>query len=382
MLKKIIALSLICAMLVPLSPVVAADETTVTPTIEEILNSYHNKAFEAQSAEKNGGASTYARGGSNQTLEQETVDALTDAGYEAYNVTGENYEALEDALNTDFAAMGLDPASSYVVVISGEDPAVQSNPNARVIDPPTNDDFDGDDGGGGSSFLYVQDDTTYTMRYVTVASDASADLRKSTLYTLQEINEMAVFADCVAGYVLDKLANLAIEHTEEAIESSIPFLDEIAFLADWMKARDPEVYIALGDNMLTIHATSVWTLSYIQVWDATQKSWVTAQSSCYAVSRLTAAGYLYNKNIKDYEWVATEEIVLTTYSGYYNHSARRKQVAVEGFTKKYPLHDSTGDICFSFYSIKGTDLLPNGEPLFTHKQPKASTIDYFGSTQS
>ncbi len=73
-------------MLVPLSPVVAADETTVTPTIEEILNSYHDQAFEAQSAEENGDASTYARGGSNQTLEQETVDALTDAGYEAYAV--------------------------------------------------------------------------------------------------------------------------------------------------------------------------------------------------------------------------------------------------------------------------------------------------------
>lgn len=375
--KKLISAILICCMMLPMILASAAEEATVPPTIEEILNSYHNQAFEAQSAEENGGASTYARGSSSQTLEQETVDALTDAGYEAYNVTGENYEALENALNTDFAAMGLDPASSYVVVISGEDPAAQSNPNARVL-PPANDDFDGDDGGGGSSFLYVQDGITYTMRYVTVASDASADLRKSTLYTLQEINEMAVFAGCA----LEALANLAIEYTEEKIETSIPLLAEIAFLADWMKARDPEVYIALGDNMLTIHATSVWTLSYIQVWDATQKSWVTAQSSCYSVSRLTAAGYLYNKNIKDYEWVATEEIVLTTYSGYYNHSARRKEVAVEGFTKKYPLHDSTGDICFSFYSITGTDLLPNGEPLFTHKQPKASTIDYFGSTQS
>lgn len=31
-------------------------------------------------------------------LEQETVDTLTAAGYEAYNVTGENYTALETEL--------------------------------------------------------------------------------------------------------------------------------------------------------------------------------------------------------------------------------------------------------------------------------------------
>ena len=106
--EKITALALIFAMLLPVSSALAADEQKVTPTIEEILNSYHEKAFEAQTAEERGGASTWSSR-SGKTLEEETVDELTAAGYEAYNVTSENYEALEEALQTDFASMGIDP---------------------------------------------------------------------------------------------------------------------------------------------------------------------------------------------------------------------------------------------------------------------------------
>lgn len=81
MFQKMIALLVIFAMLVPLSSAVAADEPTSQPTIEEILNGYHEKAFAAQTAEENGGASAYARSGSgsSQTLEQETVAELTAA---------------------------------------------------------------------------------------------------------------------------------------------------------------------------------------------------------------------------------------------------------------------------------------------------------------
>lgn len=38
--KKMIAIMLIFAMLVPLSSAVAADEMSATPTVEEILNEY------------------------------------------------------------------------------------------------------------------------------------------------------------------------------------------------------------------------------------------------------------------------------------------------------------------------------------------------------
>ena len=108
--KKIVSLLLILTMLVTLSPAVAADDSSATPTVEEILNSYHVKAFEAKIAEERDGASTYSRrSGTEKTPEEEAVDELTAAGYEAYNVTPENYYSLEEALHTDFSTLGLDP---------------------------------------------------------------------------------------------------------------------------------------------------------------------------------------------------------------------------------------------------------------------------------
>ena len=105
--KKIISLILICCMVMPMICASAADMPEAQPTIEEILNSYHEKAFAAQTAGDAGASTWSSRSG--KTLEEETVDELTAAGYEAYNVTGENYEALEEALQTDFASMGIDP---------------------------------------------------------------------------------------------------------------------------------------------------------------------------------------------------------------------------------------------------------------------------------
>ena len=43
--KKIIALTLIFAMLVPFVPAAAAEETAARPTVEEILSQYHQAAF-------------------------------------------------------------------------------------------------------------------------------------------------------------------------------------------------------------------------------------------------------------------------------------------------------------------------------------------------
>ena len=159
-------------MLVPLSSAVAADEMSAKPTVEEILDEYHRKAFEREMQGDTETASTWSRrGGSAKTLEEETVEALTNAGYEAYNVTAGNYDTLEAQLYTDFGEMGLDPNGSYIVVISGGDGEASGNSagaNSRVR-PET--DLEGPPGStGNASFEYTQDGTTYTMRYVTVTS--------------------------------------------------------------------------------------------------------------------------------------------------------------------------------------------------------------------
>ena len=377
MFRKMIALLTVFAMLVPLSSAVVADENTSQPKIEEILNSYHEKAFAAQTAGENGGASTYARSGSGsaQTLEQETVAELTAAGYEAYNVTGDNYEALEETLQTDFAEMGLDPNSSYVVVIGGEYPSgvpaensqlpARMAPGADMIQLPSY---------GDDAFAYTYEGTTYYMRYVTVASDASKDLRKSTAYTLQEIEELAVFSESV----LSALADVTIGYIGEKVEDLTPIISFVSFLADWLESRNPEVYVPLGDNTLTAFATTVWTFSYIQVLDQTTSTWKTMQASSYATSRLTCAGYLYNTKIKDYEWVASNEVKTTTYSVYFNYPATRWEKAIKAYQDDELTYDCTGDIYFNFYSSIGTSIKSDGSPLFIHKQPTGEIIEELG----
>lgn len=123
--EKIIALML--SVLIPVGmsiPVFAAqNEEGPVKTVAEILNDYHAESFEKQITQKSETVRAYARssGSAEKTLEEETVEELTAAGYEAYNVTSSNYEELEASLKTDFEDLGLDPNESYIIVISGEE---------------------------------------------------------------------------------------------------------------------------------------------------------------------------------------------------------------------------------------------------------------------
>ena len=188
--RKLTAFALVFAMLASLSPAVAADEMSAQPTVEEILSEYHQRAFEAQTRGETDAASTWSRrGGSEKTLEQETVDTLTNAGYEAYHVTADNYETLEDELKTDFGAMSLDPEGSYIVVIHGEDPGKTASTNSRP--PSSHPELDQDDTPSGLPSTYTYDDVTYSVRFVTVAyapKDTSKEhLRYASIYTLREL---------------------------------------------------------------------------------------------------------------------------------------------------------------------------------------------------
>ncbi len=348
MLKKIISLLVIFAMLAPLSSAVAADEPTSQPTIEEILNGYHEKAFEAQAAEDNGGISTYARGGSSQTLEQETVAELTAAGYEAYNVTSDNYEALKASLQTDFAAMGLDANRSYVIVISGEDPASQANSNARVIDPPTHEDFDGDNGGGGNLFYYTEGNTTYTMRYVTIVGTTSdSELWAEEDFALSEIDGVEVLWD----FICDVSVQLVTQYVIDLVESTDPkaaFICNFAMLAvEESETLDFNPYEALDPKATILKTKSAWTRSYIQVYNEASGLWHSAQCSSYAVSQLEIEGEDYfNSTTQTFEEIGGIKVNTTTYSPYYNNTSMRKARAVEGYHLGTKLYDCTGDLKF------------------------------------
>lgn len=141
-------------LLVSLPPAVAADESSIVPTVEEILSDYHEKAFEAEMQSEAGAYSARSHGGSAKSLEQETVDILTDAGYEAYNVTADNFATMERNLNTDFDSMGMNPNGNYIIVISGDDAYAAVNPNTRSGSAPGYESGSGNEGASQFEYTY------------------------------------------------------------------------------------------------------------------------------------------------------------------------------------------------------------------------------------
>lgn len=362
---KLIALTLVFAMIASHSPAVAADEVSAQPTVEEILKVYHQKAFDEQIRGDTDTASTWSRrSGKAKTLEQETVDILADAGYEAYNVTADNYEALEEELHTDFADMGLVPEGSYIIVINGEDPAesissggtsaYNISPNPEIIGPPD----------GGSPYDYVYNGITYSVRFVSVVSTSEVtNLIKNTNFTRED----SFWLDKLANGVLDTAIITAIDF---GINTGLGFPVPLATIASLIfDAAGNTVYTLLKPGTLTIHATTTWTLNAVQVWSDIYGEWKTTQYSASATSRARCAGYLYDQSTLESSWYSGPEFSNTRYSAKYNNMSDRKLDAVLAFRANTKVYDRTGDIGFFLGS-------PNGEAvyfvedgaLFTHTE--------------
>ena len=350
---RLIALFLTLAMVVSLAPAVVADDTIPRPTVEEILNEYHQKAFEAEAAGEAIAASYSPRSGfTAKTLEQETVDNLNAAGYEAYNVTAENYEALETQLKTDFADMGLDPDGSYIIAISGEESDDSSasgiNPRAMVPVEP--------DYGCGDSFTHTYNGTTYTMRYLTVTTTIESKLFRSFSYTLSSDQFSETWQEIL-------FAGLA--YSTDAV-LKVPIASIFSLLIDINTDNNFEL---LDNEDVKILGNTTWTLQYIQIHNPTQDAWISAQSSEYAESRAYCSGYLYNSSTNKAQRYIGNESVFTTSSPQFNNYTQRKNIAVSAYLNyngTAVLRDKTGDI--DFYLMDETysfNYCGDGNPLFT-----------------
>lgn len=331
--KRMIALFLTLAMLVPLTPAVAADDTVPRPTVEEILSEYHQKAFEAEAAQQTGRASANSRGAgsSEKTLEEETVDTLNAAGYEAYNVTSENYEALEAQLQTDFADMGLDLDSSYIIVISGEEDSAANharipNPNVGNVQAPD---------GGPTYFEYTYGGTTYSMRYVTVTSLQDASYRKSSSHDL---------LDTYFDSVLDRLLEAGTTAYLDALHKFIPFgtLASILGLSDYLNRYET------SESSLNYFACTVWTRSYIQVWNNFYEDWTNASCVEYVDMQSKISGYLFDKKTGQYIDVDDKQINKREHSNDYYNYEQRKFDAVVGYTLHSVECDVVGSISYYY----------------------------------
>lgn len=358
MLKKMIAILTICAMLAPLSSAVAADNTTVTPTIEEILNEYREKTFEAQTQEETNTAATYSRrsSGSTQTLEQETVNTLTDAGYEAYNVTADNYDSLEASLKTDFSSMGLDPDSSYIMVIDDTASSRAIGGSDIVQDP--------GDLSGGSGIRHTYNGVTYTMRSVTIASNDDPSLIISSAYAILEEKD-------TADHVSDVLSFL-FSWGIDSLCFGLPVTSAYSLWSNWSST---EVYYVLDSSKPTLMAATNWNLRYTQVWDDILGRWATTQCSSYAQTNARVTGYVYNYGIGAFDVIDSGNKTATVYSYYYNRYDRY-DLAAKGFIEEVVYRDYC-DVGFYFFNNNDVCINADGSPLFVHKETAKALFPYY-----
>lgn len=359
--KKLIAILLSCMMLVSFSPAVAAEDAPAEPkpSVEAILNDFHQKAFAAESADEQNTAEAYSRNTSsdNDSLVQETVDTLNAAGYEAYNVTSSNYEALETELKTDFASMGLDPNGSYIVVISGEDYNNTSNPNARFGRLPEENIID-DGVGAPTSFKYTYDGTTYIMRYVTVTPlDSNLPLTLDFNFDVDRTDNSSNW---------DSILNAAIGIVVDQV------LDDYALIAPVANAAVNKLLgiSATVHNFsgFTIDGATSWVLQFIEVYDSANDSWHPSQRSEYAISTLVPEVWVFNPSLQKNDKILGTEITFRTDSELYNDLESRKRIAAECFPSRMLDAEDTGDIVFCVKDpFSGTQFYINGS--YTFVQP-------------
>lgn len=338
---RMIALFLTLAMVVSISPAVVADDTIPRPTVDEILNEYHQKAFEAEAVGEASTATYSPRTGTpEKTLEQETVDNLNDAGYEAYNVTAENYEALETQLKTDFADMGLDPDGSYIIAISGEESKDSSasgiNPRAMVPVEP--------DHGCGGSFTHTYNGTTYTMRNITVTSTDDPNYAKATSI------------DLLSHYGENFFSNFADTYISIFLDMVCTTIDVGTFLSLMGLSTEPDYFVRNGT--LTFHAGATWHRKFTQVWQSYTESWLNGSSVEYVNMISYCDGLVLNTDTGDFVQVTKNKFQDTRYSNYYNDIAKQRDDAALGYIT-YTRRDIVGDVEFYFGDSKVITLSGN-----------------------
>lgn len=351
--KKMVSLFMVLCLLALVLPGTAVKSEAIVPSVEDILNDYHAKAFEQKRTSAEGDVAAYARSGSGKTLEQETVETLRTAGYEAYNVTADNYGDIEDSLQTDLSAMGVDRDGSYIVVISGEREN-SSNPNSRAGGSFIEQDNGGL--GGDGSFAYTYNGVTYTMRHAIVTSAELGRMYVDSTYILSE----------------DNWVNKGIENIGESTLVSFmdSMVDKIPIGSIWSLLLDifeDENYTEMEPGDLTIVANTTWVCHVIQVWCNDRQLWIASQSSEYARTMAHCVSYLHNEFTGEAKYCDGDAGTITRYSRLYSNLSQRKENAARAFAEDKCSKEEIP--CVHFYLQVGDDgiiITDGGKALFSH----------------
>lgn len=344
---------MILSLILPMTFVVNADEVPDVPSIDEIVAAYYEKSL----ANLDDGVASYSMGQGD--LEEETVQILNDAGYEAYYVESSNFEEISRTLNTDLFECGMLEDESYIVIVTGEN---EEPSTCGITDPNASEDNFGSgagSGGNGNYFTYSYAGVAYSMRYLTVVPSSDSRLRIASVCDLTErINAtsldyiLSAFYKCYMGIV-------------PAFVPGSGFLSFLGTIGD-------ELTIAYANDLtVTLLCNTSWTRSCIQVYSEEDRAWYTRQFSASATSNASCAIQEFNADIEDYDTVIKAKQTEVTKSPYYDDLSQRKINAVKAYLNGSISADYTGDICFIFVDEKN-EIIINGDdkPLFSHAECK------------
>ncbi len=319
-LKKIICLLLtaVLALLVFAPSAVSAasaKQSTQEKSIESILYDFHTKSQLAQNSKNTTYSITENNG---DKIRQETVETLQDAGYEAYNVTKDNFEQVEEILATDLHAIGLDENSSYIIVLSGEHPDGVSTRDAY-------------DGTPGSAFTYKYNGTTYALRYMTVtAADIPAYGEASDVDLLASSSQT----------VINNCLNTAISAYISSV--SAPFGTVASILG-----LDISNFAPAKQATLRLNAATNWTRIFTQVLDPSDSSWIYGSCVESALASCFISGYYYKASTNQYTKISSDEKKTIKYSEHYFDLTWRKETAIESIFS-ITTYDTVGPVKYTY----------------------------------
>lgn len=327
MFKKVLASLFVLLMLTPIFVGVAAAELPVKSTVEDILGNYHQKLFEKQIQEDDSVASMCFYGdGDEDTLEQETINDLVDAGYEAYHVTADNYEILETNLQTDFAAMGLDPDGSYIIVISGEDTDISDmgSGNSTFGFNPLPGEEEAPEGGESSFFTYTYNNKTYNMRYVTVTPTDNSGLRRIDHAVLNDELDPSNLLEIIG------MSSSVVGYLDGALTDSTVVLNNFVSISLLLMDALPNYTPKLTD-MVRMTGGCLWTVKYTQIYDFSEDTWFLNAGVEYVTVQKYVDYDIYNPSTYLYDSTRVTYDNEVIYSSLYNNAEIMKQMAVAAY---------------------------------------------------
>lgn len=330
MFKRIVSCLLLVLMLIPvISPVFATTANNISqvnrneaPSVESILNEYHEKVFAAQAD-----ANANARSGAEvqtDAIKQDTLNQLREAGYLAYDVNPDTFDSVAEELRTDLRQMDLDPNSSYIIVISGEEEPQENTASPAYIPPEIEDDTEG--------FNYTYNGTLYKLKFMTVVGDPNNGRLQAGSYDLFDINNndgnnpLSIIFETAISMWLDSLTPYPIGTIASLVKSV--YLNQ-----DYMQAQT-----------LVFHASANWTQKYTLIRSQSDQQFYFGSRVEYVNVRCWCTGLIYDESICNNVPYSGEVKENNIYSEYYNNTEQQKIQAVLGYINGIPNTFITGPV--------------------------------------